>query len=78
MPNAAEIEFKQSFIEHYKKLFFGTDRFVNREEPRIIGLLNDIGLSSSITESIFKKNAQRILKLKDNNEGVICEKSIPV
>ncbi len=61
---ARDLDYAKTFLEkHHKKLLFGTDRFVNREEPKIIDLLNNIGLPSSIKGYIFRKNAERILKL---------------
>ena len=61
---ARDLDNAKRFLEkHHRKLFFGTDRFVRRETPLIIELLNSIGLSASIRERIFRKNAEELLKL---------------
>ena len=61
---ARDLDYAKKFLEkHHRKLLFGTDRFVRREEPLVIELLNNIGLSSSIKECIFRKNAEELLKL---------------
>ena len=61
---ARDLDYAKRFLEkHYRKLLFGTDRFVRQEEPHIIELLNNVGLPSSIKERIFRKNAEELLKL---------------
>lgn len=50
--------------KHWRKLLFGTDRFVHREEPTMIRLLRDMNLPSEMAEAIFTKNAKKILGLE--------------
>ena len=61
---ARDLDYAKRFLEkHYRKLLFGTDRFVRHEEPHIIELLNNIGLPALVKEYIFRKNAEELLKL---------------
>lgn len=52
------------FLErHYRKLLFGTDKFVWDEEPLIIGLLRQADLPADMKDAIFWKNAAALLNL---------------
>jgi predicted TIM-barrel fold metal-dependent hydrolase len=59
-----DLDYAKRFLEkHHRKLLFGTDYFVGNQEPHIIELLNNVGLSSSIKKRIFRKNAEKLLNL---------------
>ena len=47
--------------KHYRKLLFGTDRFVAREEPVMIGILRDMDLTNEMADAVFTKNADKLL-----------------
>ena len=52
------------FLEkHYRKLLFGTDRFVREEEPLIIDLIKKMELPTHMEAAIFEKNAKKMLNL---------------
>ena len=54
---------KKFLAKHYRKLLFGTDRFVREEEPLIIELIKGLELPSDMEEAIFTKNAVKLLHL---------------
>ena len=59
-----DLKHAEQFVrKHYRKLLFGTDRFVRREEPVMIDILKDMNLPSQMAEAIFAKNAESMLKL---------------
>jgi len=52
----------KAFLEkHYRKLFFGTDRFVREEDPLMIDLVRTMALPGHMETAIFAGNAQRML-----------------
>jgi len=59
-----DLEFTRTFLEkHYRKILFGTDKFVRDEEPLIIDLLQEIDLPAEMKDAIFWKNAAALLGL---------------
>jgi predicted TIM-barrel fold metal-dependent hydrolase len=48
--------------KHYRKLLFGTDRFVRQEEPLMIEVLKNLELPTAMAEAIFTTNAVRLLR----------------
>lgn len=54
----------KGFLEkHYRKLLFGTDRFVREEDPLMIKLVEEMELPAHMVEAIFAKNAEKMLGL---------------
>ena len=49
--------------KHHRKLLFGTDRFVQEEDPLIIDLVRGLDLPRDQEDAIFTKNAERLLRL---------------
>jgi len=59
-----DLKYAEQFVrKHYRKLLFGTDRFVSREAPVMIDILKKMNLPSEMAEAIFTKNAEKILDL---------------
>jgi len=59
-----DLEYAREFLgKHYKKLLFGTDRFVREEEPLIIELIKHMHLPKHAEEAIFQDNATKMLQL---------------
>ena len=59
-----DLKYAEQFVrKHYRKLLFGTDRFVNREAPVMIDMLKNMNLPSEMAEAIFTKNAEMMLEL---------------
>jgi len=57
-----DVDAGKRFVErHYRKLLFGTDRFVRQEDPFIIDLLKKMNLPAHMQESIFTANASNML-----------------
>lgn len=55
---------KRFLMKHYRKLLFGTDRFVREDKEKlIIDLLKKMELPSDVEERIFATNAERMLNL---------------
>lgn len=54
---------KRFLAKHYRKLLFGTDRFVREEDPLMIDLIRNAGLPPHMEEAIFTTNAERMIKL---------------
>ena len=60
-----DLDVTKRFLEkHYRKLLFGTDRFVREEEPLIIDLIQKMELPAPMEEAIFAKNAEKMLDLE--------------
>ena len=60
-----DLDVTKRFLEkHYRKLLFGTDRFVREEEPLIIDLIQKMELPAPMEEAIFTKNAEEMLDLE--------------
>ena len=49
--------------KHYRKLMFGTDRFVRQEEPLMIEVIRNLELPAHMEEAIFRGNAEKLLNL---------------
>lgn len=59
-----DLEYAREFLgKHYRKLLFGTDRFVEEEEPLIIELIKNMHLPKHAEEAIFQDNAMKMLRL---------------
>jgi len=59
-----DLKYAEEFArKHYRKLMFGTDRFVRREEPVMIDILKNMNLPSEMAEAIFTKNTEKMLDL---------------
>ena len=59
-----DLDVTRKFLEkHYRKLLFGTDRFVREEDPLMIDLIRKLELPSHMGEAIFTKNAVEMLNL---------------
>jgi len=57
-------EYTRAFVlRHWRKLMFGTDRFVREEEPRMIDLLRAMDLPVEVGEAVFRGNAVEMLGL---------------
>lgn len=54
---------REFVLRHYRKLMFGTDRFVREEEPLMIPLLKEMGLPDHVEQAVFAENAERLLQL---------------
>ncbi len=55
----------KAFLErHYRKLLFGTDRFVREEEPLMIDLVKSMELPADAERAIFTGNAEKMLAIK--------------
>lgn len=54
----------REYVEkHYRKLMFGTDRFVRQEEPLMIEVIRKLELPAHMEEAIFRGNARELLNL---------------
>jgi predicted TIM-barrel fold metal-dependent hydrolase len=59
-----DLDYTGRFLrKHWRKLLFGTDRFVREEDPLIIELVGSCGLPGNVDEAIFRGNAERLLGL---------------
>lgn len=52
---------REFVIRHAGKLMFGTDRFVAREKPQMIGELKAMALPAEVEYAVFTGNAKRLL-----------------
>ncbi|NQU10563.1 amidohydrolase family protein [bacterium] len=59
-----DLAYANRFVrQHWRKLLFGTDRFIREEQPTMIRLLREMHLSDEMARAIFTTNAQQMLRL---------------
>jgi len=59
-----DLDVARDFLQkHYRKLMFGTDRFVREEDPLMIDLIRQAALPPHMEQAIFAGNAEKMLGL---------------
>jgi hypothetical protein len=54
---------REFVLRHYRKLLFGTDRFIHLEEPLMIDIIRNMELPAEVERAIFRGNAMSLLHL---------------